>query len=264
MLSAAAAGLRLLGLTELTRRARAGIARTAAAADTCARCSEQVSAGDDRCRRAAAQKLSSRRLFWPTRRSGPRGLQESSCPPLGVGDLRRSPSNAKAAISPNRAAIARRAEPRESQDSPHLPLNPRDVHSHSETVNTPNAESRTHHQTRGRRGALRRGPRRDHATIGTPPRRARRRPVHAADFGRGRPPAGRRLHWSPTPHPTPMPGASTYAPSPSCADDPTWSYGTKASNTCAYVARKLKRCKAKNTDGVRTALEACPVTCSTC
>ena len=46
--------------------------------------------------------------------------------------------------------------------------------------------------------------------------------------------------------------------------DATWSYGTKASNTCAYVARKLKRCKAKNTDGVRTALEACPVTCSTC
>ena len=64
-----------------------------------------------------------------------------------------------------------------------------------------------------------------------------------------------------TPHPTPTP---TYAPSASCADDATWSYGTKASNTCAYVARKLKRCKAKNTDGVRTALEACPVTCDTC
>ena len=52
--------------------------------------------------------------------------------------------------------------------------------------------------------------------------------------------------------------------SASCADDATWSYGTKASNTCAYVARKLKRCKAKNTDGVRTALEACPKTCGTC
>ena len=57
---------------------------------------------------------------------------------------------------------------------------------------------------------------------------------------------------------------SSYAPSASCADDATWSYGTKASNTCAYVARKLKRCKAKNTDGVRTALEACPLTCGTC
>ena len=58
--------------------------------------------------------------------------------------------------------------------------------------------------------------------------------------------------------------AALYAPSASCADDATWSYGTKASNTCAYVARKLKRCKAKNTDGVRTALEACPLTCGTC
>ena len=70
----------------------------------------------------------------------------------------------------------------------------------------------------------------------------------------------------PTPHPTPTPSYPTpkYAPSASCADDATWSYGTKASNTCAYVARKLKRCKAKNTDGVRTALEACPATCGTC
>ena len=41
-------------------------------------------------------------------------------------------------------------------------------------------------------------------------------------------------------------------------------HGTKASNTCAYVARKLKRCKAKNTDGFRNALEACPRTCGTC
>ena len=74
----------------------------------------------------------------------------------------------------------------------------------------------------------------------------------------------------PSPMPSSMPSYApstptpTQAPSPACADDPTWSYGTKASNTCAYVARKLKRCKAKNTDGVRTALEACPVTCSTC
>ena len=70
----------------------------------------------------------------------------------------------------------------------------------------------------------------------------------------------------PTPHPTPTPyhPTPTYAPSASCADDATWSYGTKASNTCAYVARKLKRCKAKNTDGFRNALEACPKTCGTC
>ena len=60
------------------------------------------------------------------------------------------------------------------------------------------------------------------------------------------------------------PCTPTYAPSASCADDATWSYGTKASNTCAYVARKLKRCKAKNTDGFRNALEACPLTCGTC
>ena len=55
-----------------------------------------------------------------------------------------------------------------------------------------------------------------------------------------------------------------------CVDDPTWSYGTKASNTCAYVAQKVKpdgtlaRCKEKNTDGERSALEACPATCGTC
>ena len=55
-----------------------------------------------------------------------------------------------------------------------------------------------------------------------------------------------------------------------CADDPTWSYGTKASNTCAYVAQKVKpdgtlaRCKEKNTDGERSALVACPATCGTC
>ena len=53
-------------------------------------------------------------------------------------------------------------------------------------------------------------------------------------------------------------------------NDPTWSYGTKASNTCAYVSQKVKpdgtlaRCKKKNTDGERSALEACPATCGTC
>ena len=107
------------------------------------------------------------------------------------------------------------------------------------------------------------------ATCGTcsapapaPTREPTRRPAPEATPGPSSRPTPRAP--SPTPHPTPTPGASTYAPSASCADDATWSYGTKASNTCAYVARKLKRCKAKNTDGVRTALEACPVTCSTC
>ena len=96
----------------------------------------------------------------------------------------------------------------------------------------------------------------------TPTREPTRRPAPEATPGPSSRPTPRAP--SPTPHPTPTPGASTYAPSASCADDPTWSYGTKASNTCAYVARKLKRCKAKNTDGVRTALEACPLTCGTC
>lgn len=56
---------------------------------------------------------------------------------------------------------------------------------------------------------------------------------------------------------------------PACADDPQWSYGTRASNNCAYVGGKVRgdgslaRCKAKNTDGVRSALEACPATCGT-
>uniref|UniRef100_A0A7S4EE32 ShKT domain-containing protein n=1 Tax=Pelagomonas calceolata TaxID=35677 RepID=A0A7S4EE32_9STRA len=98
----------------------------------------------------------------------------------------------------------------------------------------------------------------------TPTREPTHRPAPEATPGPTPGPAPRAP--SPTPHPTPTPyhPTPTYAPSASCADDPTWSYGTKASNTCAYVAHKLKRCKAKNTDGVRTALEACPKTCRTC
>jgi hypothetical protein len=98
----------------------------------------------------------------------------------------------------------------------------------------------------------------------TPTREPTRRPAPEATPGPTPGPAPRAP--SPTQHPTPTPyhPTPTYAPSASCADDATWSYGTKASNTCAYVARKLKRCKAKNTDGIRSALEACPSTCGTC
>ena len=55
-----------------------------------------------------------------------------------------------------------------------------------------------------------------------------------------------------------------------CVDDPTWCYGDCAPNDCEYVGKKLKpdgtlaRCKKKNTDGERSALEACPRTCGTC
>ena len=180
--------------------------------------------------------------------------QESSCPPLGVGDLEGSPSNAKAAISPNRAAIARRAEPRESHASPDPPGGSRRSHSPPSTAATSNPESRLHHRkSRPPMSSMLRRQRRRHA------RRRRRAPTTRRGSSRPTPRAP-----SPTPHPTPTPPTPTYAPSASCADDATWSYGTKASNTCAYVARKLKRCKAKNTDGFRNALEACPKTCGTC
>ena len=55
-----------------------------------------------------------------------------------------------------------------------------------------------------------------------------------------------------------------------CVDDPTWCYGDCSPNDCAYVSQKVKpdgslaRCKESNTDGERSALEACPVTCGTC
>ena len=55
-----------------------------------------------------------------------------------------------------------------------------------------------------------------------------------------------------------------------CVDDPTWCYGDCSPNDCAYVGQKVKpdgtlaRCKEKNTDGERSALEACPATCGTC
>jgi len=55
------------------------------------------------------------------------------------------PSNVKAAISPNRAAIARRAEARQSHDSPSPPGGSRRVPSPPSTAKNKNAESRAHH-----------------------------------------------------------------------------------------------------------------------
>ena len=55
-----------------------------------------------------------------------------------------------------------------------------------------------------------------------------------------------------------------------CSDDPSWCYGDCSPNDCEYVSQKVKpdgtlaRCKEKNTDGERSALEACPATCGTC
>jgi hypothetical protein len=83
-----------------------------------------------------------------------------------------------------------------------------------------------------------------------------------------------------------------------CVDDESWCYGDCSPNYCAYVGQKVKpdgqrlgvdmassrrrrdaveavldapfhagslaRCKKKNTDGERSALEACPATCGTC
>jgi hypothetical protein len=55
-----------------------------------------------------------------------------------------------------------------------------------------------------------------------------------------------------------------------CVDDESWCYGDCSPNDCAYVSQKVKpdgtlaRCKEKNTDGERSALEACPLTCGTC
>ena len=94
----------------------------------------------------------------------------SPCPPLGVGDLGRSPSNAKAAISPNRAAIARRAGPRVSHDSPYPSINPRDVHSPPSTAKHKNAESRAHHPNS-------RPPRRPSTALGSP-----RDPSHGSPY----------------------------------------------------------------------------------
>ena len=78
---------------------------------------------------------------------------------------------------------------------------------------------------------------------------------------------GSTPNYQPTRKPT---GGGSGGGGGECVDDPTWSYGTKASNTCAYVGQKVKpdgtlaRCKEKNTDGERSALEACPATCGTC
>ena len=56
----------------------------------------------------------------------------------------------------------------------------------------------------------------------------------------------------PTPKPTRPPRAEpTQEPTSrptTCADNATWCYGNCSPNTCAYVARKLARCKASHVD----------------
>ena len=55
-----------------------------------------------------------------------------------------------------------------------------------------------------------------------------------------------------------------------CVDDPDWYYSDKPGKNCDFVGAKVKddgslaRCKESNTDGERSALDACPVTCGTC
>ena len=55
-----------------------------------------------------------------------------------------------------------------------------------------------------------------------------------------------------------------------CVDDPDWYYSDKPGKNCDFVGGKVKddgslaRCKESNTDGKRSALEACPATCGTC
>ena len=83
-------------------------------------------------------------VVWPTRRSGPRGLQESSRPPAALEVWPQTYGSGKAAIPPNRAAIARRAEPRESQDSPDPPVASRRARSPPSHAKNKNAESRAH------------------------------------------------------------------------------------------------------------------------
>ena len=78
---------------------------------------------------------------------------------------------------------------------------------------------------------------------------------------------GSTPNYQPTRKPT---GSGSGGGGGECVDDPTWCYGDCSPNDCAYVGQKVKpdgtlaRCKEKNTDGERSALEACPQTCGTC
>ena len=93
--------------------------------------------------RKMAAKTSVEYQLFDTGRFGCRGYG-SSVPPLGVRDLGGSPSNAKAAIPQNRAAIVRRAEPRESHDSPDPPVGSGRAPSPPSHAKNKNAESRAH------------------------------------------------------------------------------------------------------------------------
>ena len=78
---------------------------------------------------------------------------------------------------------------------------------------------------------------------------------------------GSTPNYQPTRKPT---GGGSGGGGGECVDDESWCYGDCSPNDCAYVGQKVKpdgtlaRCKAKNTDGERSALEACPATCGTC
>ena len=183
--------------------------------------------------------------------------QESSRPPTALEvwpqtyGRSKTPTPSKGLATRGAQKRANRTTPRTRQEVPDasvaLPAPPQ--------RQTPKVALTT--QSRGRRGAA--------DSSREPWRPVPRRPRHVPAAAKPKPRksrAGKRRDHRLTAHTEFL--TPTYAPSASCADDATWSYGTKASNTCAYVARKLKRCKAKNTDGVRTALEACPITCGTC
>jgi hypothetical protein len=70
--------------------------------------------------------------------------------------------------------------------------------------------------------------------------------------------------------PEPASGAAAYDPGVApCRDaDASWFYGGKTKKTCAYIWEKLQEgehpCKASNSNGALTALDACAKTCGTC
>ena len=81
------------------------------------------------------------RGLWPPRRTPPNKSHLTLQQPSKSG--RRRMGAAKQQL-PQGPGHARRAEPRESHESPYPGINPRDVHSYSERAAKTNAESRTH------------------------------------------------------------------------------------------------------------------------
>jgi hypothetical protein len=77
-----------------------------------------------------------------------------------------------------------------------------------------------------------------------------------------------KLRGAPAPEPAPEPTVDEPTTPVACEDDAAWYYSGKQTKNCAYVAageaKGDHRCKASNTDGTRSALEACPRTCGRC